>query len=154
MYFPMIKPLVKSFQQKSLINNASSRASIIRNATPSSLRLRPMPSNRTGQQQIKSTVMKNAKSSFFFLSTLVVVAVLGLTAWQCDESKLPNKIWVLEKYGLESVLQAVMPGTPPAKPEIILLLDGNGRFSGNDGWNLLNNVCNKNYSKTDQTQVT
>lgn len=78
--------------------------------------------------------MKSLKFSFI-LSTLAVVAILSLTSCQCDQSKLFNKTWVLEKYGPESVLEGVIPGTPPAKPEIILQLNGNGQFGRNDGCN-------------------
>ncbi len=47
---------------------------------------------------------------------------------------------MLEKYGPESTLQAVIPGTPPAKEEILLQLDGKGHFSGNDGCNGISGV--------------
>ena len=83
--------------------------------------------------------MQCIKSSLL-LASLIATGLLALTACQCDESKLFNKTWVLEKYGPESALQVVIPGTPPAKPEIILQLDGNGHFSGNDGCNGLGGV--------------
>ncbi len=78
--------------------------------------------------------MKKTKLSFIFLSTLAVVAVLGLVACQCDESKLFNKTWVLEKYGPETALQAVVMSNPRAK-EPMLQLDGKGQVGGNDGCN-------------------
>ena len=82
--------------------------------------------------------MKNVKLSFIFLSTVVVVVILGLASCQCDESKLFNKTWVLEKYGPESAMQAVIMGTPLAK-EPVLQLDGKGQVGGND-------VCNGIFS--------
>ncbi|MBK8706163.1 MAG: META domain-containing protein [Saprospiraceae bacterium] len=78
--------------------------------------------------------MKNAKLSFIFLSTLAVAAILGLTACQCDQSKLFNKTWVLEKYGPETAMKAVIMSNPLAK-EPVLQLDGKGQFGGNDGCN-------------------
>lgn len=83
--------------------------------------------------------MQRIKSSHF-LAGLIAAILFALTACQCDESQLPNKTWVLEKYGPESALQAAIPGTPPAKAEITLQLDGNGHFSGNDGCNLIGGV--------------
>jgi len=84
--------------------------------------------------------MQRIKSSHLLVVGLIAASLLALVSCQCDQSKLFNKTWVLEKYGPESALQAVIPGTPPAKPEILLQLDGNGHFSGNDGCNLLGGV--------------
>jgi hypothetical protein len=64
---------------------------------------------------------------------------LYLPYYYCNQSKLFNKTLVLQKYGPESALQTVTIGIPPAKPEITLQLDANNRFSGNDGFKLMNN---------------
>lgn len=84
--------------------------------------------------------MQHIKTSRPLLAGFIAASLLALAACQCDQSKLSNKTWVLEKYGTEPDLQAVIIGNPPAQPEITLKLDGQGHFSGNDGCNLLGGV--------------
>ncbi|MCC6281806.1 MAG: META domain-containing protein [Saprospiraceae bacterium] len=84
--------------------------------------------------------MLNAQKITCFRSFLhfsvMLAAMVYITGCKCDQTKLYNATWVLDQYGPSSALVDALPPVPPGgKPEVILTLDNNGGFSGNDGCN-------------------
>ncbi len=80
--------------------------------------------------------MKNIKFNTYFTTGILVSSIFLLSGCcNCDLPRLTAHNWVLEKYGPESAPVNVIPG---ASPEIMLILDNNNRFSGNDGCNQFN----------------
>ena len=82
--------------------------------------------------------MKNKTIYWLFTVLILPAGFLCLMGSQCTQIKptLGNTStsWKLEKYGDANNPQPVLLA---AKPEILLNLDGNGHFSGNNGCNLL-----------------
>lgn len=76
------------------------------------------------------TSIINRRAGFLALCFALSLA-LGCN---CDKTKLINT-WVLEKYGPEAALKTV--ATTTAKPEILLNLDKDKKFTGNDGCNAI-----------------
>lgn len=89
--------------------------------------------------------MKNTKYTLFPITLVSQVALIFIYGCQCDQIKLINDTWVLEKYGSPYSLKEVIPGTtPPAESGVVLQMSSENTFSGSDGCNMISGMYKAN----------